>query len=137
MPRKRRNDSAEAPIDGDYRFDVLVDEGGNIVDERRLAKMPMRYAFLHPEDVPRKKIDGYRKVTRVETGGVRPLYDAGDPADAGYKLGQLELYEIPRERKERADARATTMAADRHAAVLRDVQAHNNHVTEDRRSVRV
>ncbi len=109
MPRgrKKRHDPADAPIDGDYAMDVVLN--------RDPAKI---YAWLSKEDIPKFKARGYSRIDRsTEEGSARSAFDLGDPTDAGYRNGDLELYAVPREIKERIDRHAQRAQDDRMATI--------------------
>lgn len=85
MPRgRKRIDPAEAPIDGDFAQDVVLNK-----------KKGYSYKWLSVEDIPRFKANGF---TVEERGpdSARPAFDHF--ADAGlpdFKVGSLTLYKAP------------------------------------------
>ena len=94
-----RFDPDDAPIDGDFQMDQVID------------KDPAKtYALVHADDMPRMKGRGYVPTVRAE-GSARPLFDGG--GEGVYIVnGQLTLMEIPKTRSERiqreAENRGTT-----------------------------
>lgn len=126
-----RHDPDDAPIDGDYGFDQV------------LNKDPSKtYALVHADDMPRMKGRGYVPTIRTE-GGARPVFDSG--GDGGYVVnGQLTLMELPKERADRIQAEAERRGAARWqsqqqafnaGSADRDVVNHtvtNNHVQNAR-----
>lgn len=102
MPRKR-HDPVDAPIDGDYTYDIVH------------SKDPDKdYVWTSPEDMPRIKARGG---VRTERGGaVTPAWDMGSDSDAGFSIGNLTLMEIPKERNERYHAQAQARNDQRNSA---------------------
>ena len=93
---RKRNDIDDAPVDGDYTRDVVLNK-----DEAKA------YAYVLPgDDMAKYLANGAVRVERTEDGsGARPAYDEG--GDGGYTInGQLVLMEMPRERQEAMQARA-------------------------------
>lgn len=95
-----RFDPDEAPIDGDFQMDQV------------LNKDPSKtYALVHADDMPRMKGRGYVPTVREE-GGARPLFDGG--GDGNYIVnGQLTLMEIPKERGDRIQREAEKRGGSR------------------------
>lgn len=90
MARKsKRHDPADAPIDGDYAFDVVH------------GKDPgFDYVLTDPEDVPRIRMRGGVRVDRE--GATESLaWDMGDASDPDFKVGNLVLMKIEKERNKR------------------------------------
>lgn len=94
-----RFDPDDAPIDGDYAFDKV------------LNKDPSKtYALVSAYDMPRMKGRGYVPTIRAE-GGAQPAYDTG--GDGVYAVnGQLTLMEIPKERADRIQRAAERRGAE-------------------------
>lgn len=72
MPRgRRRKDPGEAPIDGDFTQDQVLNK-----------QKGFTYKWLSAEDIPRFKAYGF---TREDRGpdAARPAFDFGSEADAG------------------------------------------------------
>lgn len=93
MARRKRKDPDEAPIDGDYRQDHV------------LNKDPSKaYALVHQDDMPKMAGRGYRRTVRPAEASeretsARPAYDFNTEGD--YVVGgQLVLMEAPKERAE-------------------------------------
>lgn len=101
-----RKDPADAPIDGHYRRDKLLN-----------TKPGMRYAILdEKEDAAEFRGRGYRRSTREE-GGVVPLWDSGDPADSTMYVKNLVVYECEEEKAARWDVAALEQSNGRMAAI--------------------
>ena len=105
-PRKRK-DPDDAPIDGHYKRDLL------------LNKEPgKRYAILdEKEDAAEFRSRGYRRVERQAEGGVRPLWDTGDPSDSHYSVKGLVVYEADEEKLKKWDQAALDQSNGRMAAI--------------------
>jgi hypothetical protein len=74
MPRgRKRKDPGEAPVDGDYALDQVLDK-----------QKGFDYALVHLDDLPRMKSRGY---VDVERGGE-------DPAHPAFDIGSDRLYEV-------------------------------------------
>lgn len=89
-----RFDPDDAPIDGDYQMDQVIN------------KDPSKtYALVCAEDMPRMKGRGYVPTERTE-GGARPVF--GEIGGDGHHVvnGQLTLMEIPKARAERIQREA-------------------------------
>lgn len=95
-----RFDPDDAPIDGDYQMDQVIN------------KDPAKtYALVCAEDMPRMKGRGYVQTERTE-GGARPLFEGG--GEGAYSVnGQLTLMEIPKARAERIQREAEKRGAIR------------------------
>lgn len=109
MPR-RRKDPDDAPIDGDYTLDqVLNKEKG------------MTYRWLSDDDIPRFKAMGY---VREERSGesARPAFDSGNEGDAGYHVGQLTLFKAPDAVARQWEQRALADAEDRMTTIRRNAK---------------
>lgn len=85
MPRgRKRKDPGEAPIDGDFALDVVLNK-----------QKGYTYKWLSSEDIPRFKANGY---TREDRGpdSARPAFDVGAENGApDFKVGSLTLYKAP------------------------------------------
>lgn len=88
MPRRKRKDPDDAPIDGDYTMDVVLNKDPN-----------KAYALVHQDDMPKMVGRGYRRTLRADDSA-RPAYDATTEGDF-IVGGQLVLMEND---KDRADA---------------------------------
>lgn len=102
MPRgRKRKDPIDAPIDGDYAQDRIVNKQAG-----------WKYLLLSEEDVPRYKAMG---ATLEERGpdSARPEFASGTEEGSGYKVGNLTLYKIPEELADRFDRRAQQIADQR------------------------
>jgi hypothetical protein len=97
MPRRKRHDPSDAPIDGDYALDQVVNK-----------QKGLTYKLLSDEDIPRFKAMGFSRVER-SPDSARPLFDLGSESDPGYKVGSLTLYAAPDEIAERQNKRAEAM----------------------------
>lgn len=89
MPRgRKRKDPADAPVDGDYRRDTVLNKDPG-----------KRYALASVDDIPVMRGRGFVRTERTEDGsGAIPAYDSGQ-GDGGYQVGgQLTLMEAPEER---------------------------------------
>lgn len=86
MPRRKRIDPVDAPIDGDYTKDVVFGK-----DKSK------HYAWIHPDDLPAARARGMVKTERLADGprGAADVYDEGD-----IRVGDLVLMEQPKERYE-------------------------------------
>ena len=90
MARRRRKDIEDAPIDGDFTRDVVLNRDPG-----------KKYGLILPgEDMAKWVAHGAVRTERLEDGsGARPVYDEG--GDGGYVIGgQLVLMEMPAERHE-------------------------------------
>lgn len=109
MPRGKRKDPAEAPIDGDYTDDVVLNK-----------QKGYTYKLLSVDDIPRFKQMGY---VREERGpdAARPAYDAGAETGApDYQVKGLTLYKAPDALAQRAD-RYAQHRADIRMSEIRDI----------------
>lgn len=104
MPRKRK-DPDDAPIDGDYALDKVINKQAGYT-----------YKWLSPDDVPRFKTMGYVREERA-TDSARPAFDHSHDLDAGYQVGQLTLYKAPDALAAKWDRAALKEAADRMATI--------------------
>lgn len=112
MPRRKRNDADDAPIDADYALDkVNGKEAG------------YRYAYVDGEDMPLMKARGYTRVEKGSDSAV-PAFDASAPEDVEYRIGRnrLLLMKIPEERARRIEAGPLREAADRVAQIKLSAQ---------------
>ena len=108
--RPRRHDPVEAPVDGVYRNDhVLNKEKGK------------RYYLLNDEDAAVKRSIGARKVERRE-GAARPFYDFGSETDSGYSVRGLTLYEMPEKLAAQHDRAVAKESEDRMALMRQQVR---------------
>lgn len=109
MPRGKRKDPAEAPIDGDYTDDVVLNK-----------QKGFTYKLLSSEDIPRFKQQGF---TREDRGpdAAHPVYDAGaETGTADYQVKGLTLYKAPDAIAHRAD-RFAQHRADIRMSEIRDI----------------
>ena len=107
---RRRHDPDDAPVDGDYRND------------RVLNKRPgYRYYLLDEDDAVIKYAQGATKVERSKDGP-RPMFARGSDADSGYTVRGLTLFEMPEKLAQRMDARATSEAQQRMAIVRQEAR---------------
>lgn len=110
MPRgRRRKDPGEAPVDGDYANDVVLNK-----------QKDRAYKWLSADDIPRFKANGFTREERTEDSA-HPAYDlnaaSGDPE---FKVGSLTLYSGPIAAAERLDNIAQR-AADRRMGTIRSI----------------
>lgn len=114
---KKRHDPADAPINGDYSQDVI------------LNKEPgKRYAWLSPDDVPRFRHRGYVKSER-KPDGPRPAWDMGTDSDPDFVVGGLTQYEVEEERIQRYDARDRAPSEARMQAIRKAAEATGGYMT--------
>lgn len=107
---RKRKDPAEAPIDGDYRKDVV------------LGKDPSKhYAWIHPEDLGTARGRGMVKTDRLEGGPASPsdIYGEGD-----IRVGDLVLMEMPKERHDAIQARSEKEHAARWGMETKKINRH-------------
>lgn len=117
MPRgRKRKDPADAPIDGDYSLDQVVN------------KQPgWDYKLLVADDVPKFRARGYTAVSRGPDAA-KPAYDMGSETDADYKAGGLTLYAAPANVAERFTRQAQQMADARMATIRSDSRKQGLHL---------
>jgi len=109
MPRgKKRQDPADAPIDGDYSLDQVVNKDP-----------AFKYAMLHAEDMPKYRSLGYVPEERGPDAA-KPRWDSSTETDAGYKVRDLTLMKIPRSLAERIDGQALGVAKRRTETLKRE-----------------
>lgn len=107
MPRgRRRKDPGDAPIDADYSLDVVLNK-----------EKGYRLAYVSPEDMPKMRARGYRRVER-DTDPERPAYDI-DVNEQEFRVGanRLLLMKIPEERAKQIEAGPLRLAASRVAGI--------------------
>ncbi len=79
MPRKRK-DFAEAPVDGDYSRDQVINK-----------RPGCRYVWASDEDIPELRSRGFSRVERAE-GGPAPRFDEfAGTGEAAYLTGKNRL----------------------------------------------
>ncbi len=108
MPRgRKRKDPVDAPINGDYTMDVILDRDPD-----------KDYALVSVEDLPVMKGRGFVRTERTSDGtGARPAFDAGS-GDGGYLVGgQLMQMEAPKGTAARIQARSENQFAQQTAAL--------------------
>jgi hypothetical protein len=110
MPRRKRIDPVDAPIDGDYRLDH--------VDGKDPSK---HYAYIHPDDLGTARSRGMVKTERVEGGPSSPgdIHTEGD-----IRVGDLVLMEMPKERHDAIQRRSERAHAERQAGNDAAIRAH-------------
>ncbi len=88
MPRKRKN-FAEAPIDGDYTRDQVVNK-----------RPGCRYVWALDEDIPELRSRGFARVERSADGPAPRFDEFSDTGEAAYFTGKnrLVLMEAPEDR---------------------------------------
>ncbi len=76
MARRKRKDPDDAPIDGDYTKDVVLNKDPD-----------KAYALVSIDDLPVMRGRGYLRTERSDDpNATRPAYDVGD-GDGGYQVG--------------------------------------------------
>lgn len=109
MPRRKRIDPDDAPIDGDYRKDQV------------LNKDPGKaYALVAADDMPIMNGRGYVRTQRAE-GGAKPAWDIGGDGDLTV-AGQLVLMETSKENAEKIQKRGEKQWADRYKGLDRSIK---------------
>lgn len=110
MPRgRKRKDPSEAPIDGDWTHDVVLNK-----------QKGRTYKLLSAEDIPVYKAYGF---TREERGpeSAHPAFDIGaDTGTADYQVKGLTLYSAPEAVANRLEKAAQTRA-DQKMRTIRDL----------------
>lgn len=103
MPRgRKRKDPGEAPIDGDYTPDIVLNKQSGYT-----------YKWLSADDIPRFKQRGYTVEKRADDSA-RPAFDSGaETNEPDFKFGQLTLYKAPTAVAERMDKQAQLIADQR------------------------
>jgi len=113
MPRRKRHDPDDAPIDGDLRFDTVFN------------KDPSKaYAGVSKEDMPRLIQRGYTRTMASEDG---PRVPFGTPSEDGSEIvinGQLVLMEAPKELAERAQRAGEIEFARRTKGLHQSIRDH-------------
>lgn len=107
MPRKRK-DPDEAPVDGDYSLDVVLNK-----------QKGYTYKLLSEEDIPRFRAYGF---TREDRGpdAAHPAFDLGANSDMpDYQVKGLTLYKAPDAIAKRLDS-VSQRAADHRMAEIRE-----------------
>lgn len=116
---KKRKDPDDAPIDGDYRQDLILDkEAGK------------RYALLdEKEDAAKFTHRGYRRV-EPRDGAPRPVWQ--DPLQSGshYSVKGLVLYEADEETVKKYDKQALSVNDQRMAAIKAAAERTGGHLTQ-------
>lgn len=113
MPRRRRKDPDDAPIDGDPQFDTVYNK-----DKSKA------YALVSVDDMPRLVNRGYTR-TMASADGPRPAY--GIPSDDGSQIvvnGQLVLMEAPKEVAEAVQRKGEQEFARRTRGLRESIQEH-------------
>lgn len=115
MPRgRKRKDADEAPIDADYRLDVV-----------RNKEKGFRYAWVSDDDMPLMRARGYSRVERsTDPDATAPAFDSANAEDTEFRVGRnrLLLMKIPEERARRIEAGPLQEAAARVAAIKLNAQ---------------
>lgn len=103
MPRRKRVDPVDAPIDG-----------GDLGIETVLNKDPSKhYAWIHPEDQKLLRLQG-REMTKTDRradgpNGISDIYSEGD-----IRINDLVLMEMSKDQKDAIDAKQNAEFARRH-----------------------
>lgn len=121
MPRgRRRKDPSEAPIDGDYTPDIVINKTAGYT-----------YKWLSADDIARFKANGY---VREERGpdSARPAYDVGaESGDPDYKFGSLTLYKALNTHADRLDRIAQGVADRRMSTIRSEAKATGGDFTSE------
>lgn len=106
MPRgRKRKDPTEAPIDGDYSLDQVLNKDPDFA-----------YGLVDPDDMAKYRSLGYVAETRGPDAA-KPRYDQGTEADSGYKVRALTLMKLPKALRERLDNQAIDISRRRMSAI--------------------
>lgn len=121
MPRgRRRKDPGEAPVDGDFAQDVVLNK-----------QKGFTYKWLSAEDIPRFKANGY---TREERGpdSARPAWDNhSEDGSADFKVGSLTLYKAPDAIAQRLDNIAQRKADQQMSTIRAEARASGGDFTSE------
>jgi hypothetical protein len=113
MARRKRKDPDQAPIDGDYTRDVVLNKSAD-----------KAYALVHQDDMAVMSGRGYRRTARTEDGtGARPAYDQGGDGDMVVG-GQLVLMEAPVERAEAVQKRSEKQFGERATGLRESIEQY-------------
>ncbi len=117
MARRKRKDPDDAPIDGDYTKDVVLNKDPD-----------KAYALVSIDDLPVMRGRGYVRTERSDDpNATRPAYDVGD-GDGGYQVGgQLMLMEAPKERAEAIQRRSERAFAQQMTGLRDELTATHQH----------
>jgi len=110
MPRRKRIDPVDAPIDGDYEKHVVLNK-----DKGK------HYAWIHPDDLGTARARGMVKTERRADGPKSPaeIYDDGD-----IRVGDLVLMEQPKELYEKRQRAEQARFAQRMGGEQQAIQDH-------------
>lgn len=116
MARRKRIDPSDAPIDGDFTRDVILNRDPD-----------KTYAFVSVDDLPVMRGRGFVRTERTEDGtGARPAWDVGE-GDGGYMIGgQLYQMEAPTARATAAQKRSERAFADQMAGQMESLQTRKS-----------
>lgn len=121
MPRgRKRKDPSDAPIDGDYSPDQVLNK-----------QKGYTYKWLSADDIPKFKPIGF---VREERGpdSAHPAYDQNESnGDADYRFGSLTLYKAPDDRANRLDRIAQGMADRRMSTIRSEAKATGGEFTSE------
>lgn len=115
MPRRKRKDPIDTPINGDYSKDIVLNK-----------REDRAYALVAQEDIPVMIGRGYTRTTRPDKDdgtSTRPAFDMG--GDGDYSVGgQLVLMETPVERAEAIQRDAEKRFAVRSRGLRDQINQH-------------
>lgn len=119
--KTKRHDPADAPINGDYEKDVVLNKDPS-----------KRYAWLTTEgidsDVSRFRHRGYVKTEKTE-GGPRPAWDQESDTGSGFTVGGLTLYEVSEEHIAKHDERQRAPSERRMKAIKAAAEQTGGYMT--------
>lgn len=121
--KNKRHDPADAPINGDYEKDVV------------LNKEPgKRYAWLTTSgidsDASRFRHRGYVKTENRE-GGPKPAWDNDADVGSGFTVGGLTLFEVGEDHASRLDAHNRAPSERRMKAIQAAAEATGGYMTRN------